>query len=136
MGKVQLRPAAEDELQTAARPASQRFGTRCPSGRPFTTLHSTIPCHALQTYPPTGCKQPSAVHNLIDGSVHNAFHLKNTFPQLNQTHTYARSLEKNGEPPNEENPDNVELVPFAPSVRTGCLTATLPPHAAVAFRFE
>lgn len=37
---------------------------------------------------------------------------------------------------NEENPDNVKLVPFAPTVRTGCLTATLPPHAAVAFRFE
>ena len=28
---------------------------------------------------------------------------------------------------NEENPDNVKLVPFAPTVRTGCLTATLPP---------
>lgn len=27
---------------------------------------------------------------------------------------------------NEENPDNVKLVPFAPTVRTGCLTATLP----------
>lgn len=37
---------------------------------------------------------------------------------------------------NEENPDNVKFVPFAPTVRTGCLTATLPPHAAVAFRFE
>ena len=46
------------------------------------------------------------------------------------------SQEKNGGPPNEENPDNVKLVPFAPTVRTGCLTATLPPHAAVAFRFE
>lgn len=28
---------------------------------------------------------------------------------------------------NEENPDNVKFVPFAPTVRTGCLTATLPP---------
>lgn len=37
---------------------------------------------------------------------------------------------------NEENPDNVELVPFAPTVRMGCLTATLPPHAAIAFLFE
>jgi len=33
-----------------------------------------------------------AVHNLIDGSVHNAFHLKNAFPELNPPHTYARSL--------------------------------------------
>ena len=79
-------------MQTAARPASQRFGTRWPSGRPFTTLRASVPCRALQTYPPTGCKQPTAVHNLIDGSVHNAFHLNNAFPGLNPTHTYARSL--------------------------------------------
>ena len=40
----------------------------------------------------TSCKQPTAVHNLIDGSVHNSFHLNNAFPGLNPTHTYARSL--------------------------------------------
>ena len=84
--------ALEDELQTVARPASQRFGSRWPSGCPFTTLRASVPSHALQTYPPTGCKQPTAVHNLIDGSVHNAFHLNNAFPGLNPTHTYARSL--------------------------------------------
>ncbi len=37
---------------------------------------------------------------------------------------------------NEENPDTVKLVPFTQTVRTGCLKATLPPHAAVAFLFE
>ena len=89
-GFLQAAAAAfNDELQTVAPPASQRLETRWPSGRPFTTLRTSVPGSALQTCPPTGCKQPAAVHNLIDGSVHNAFHLKNAFPELNPTHTHA-----------------------------------------------
>lgn len=84
--------AFKDELQTLARPDSQRLGARWPDGCPLTTLRTPVPCRALQTHPPTGCKLPGAVHNLIDGSVHNAFHLNNAFPELNPPHTYVRSL--------------------------------------------
>ena len=75
-------PISASRIEGAGRPGDRSQLSR-----------ASVLCLALQTNPPTGCKQPSAVHNLVDGFVHNAFHLKNASLWL-KPYACTRSLHK------------------------------------------